>query len=66
MNKFASGKFLFVCVFLKQKHIFSCTFDLYGRIGDKKSSPGQFPETRLLFFWPKVDFSVCQICGKQH
>ena len=42
---------LFVCVYvcLKQKNIFSYTFDLGGRVRDKKFSPGRYPETRLLF-----------------
>ena len=37
MNKSAGGNF-FVCVrgFLKKIYIFSCTFDLYRKAGDKK------------------------------
>ena len=44
--------FVCVCVFFKQK-IFSCTFDLCGRVGDKKNfHPTDFRKQDY-FFWLK-------------
>ena len=55
---FSFFSFLFVCVsvysffFFKQKIYILIQFRLCGRVSDKKISPGRFPETRLLVFWP--------------
>ena len=42
--------FLFVCCFLKLKMYILIHIWLCGWVSDKNFSPGQFPETRLLFF----------------
>ena len=39
-----------MCAFWNKKYIFSYTFDLCGRVGDKKNLPGRFPKTKLLFY----------------
>ena len=45
---------LFVC-FLKSKIYILIHIQQCGRVSDEKISPGQLPETRLLF-WPDVNF----------
>ena len=50
----ASGiLFVCVCVFFFKQKIFSCTFDLCGRVGDKKNfHPTDFRKQHY-FFWLK-------------
>ena len=43
--------FLFVCVFfLNKKYIFSCTFDLCGRVGHKKKFTQPISGNKITFF----------------
>ena len=42
--------FLFVCVFLEQKYIFSYTFDICGRLGDKKFFTRSISGNKTTFF----------------
>ena len=50
---------LFVYFFWNKKCIFSHTFDLCGRVGDKKKSPDRFLETRQLFLASVLGKTVC-------
>ena len=50
--------FVCVCIFLNKKYIFWYTFDYVGeQVVKKNFSPGQFPQTRLLF-WPNLSYAL--------
>ena len=45
-----------LCYFLNLKMYILIHIRLCGRVSDKKISPSRFPETRLTFFWPHLEF----------
>ena len=54
----------FFCVCVKLKIYSLIHIQLCGQVSDKKFSPGRFPETRLLFFWPKLVRLVADFLSK--
>ena len=56
--KFAGGKF-FVCMcFFETKYIFLYTFDLCGRVDDKKILIRPISGNKTTFFWPNLREAV--------
>ena len=48
---------LFVCFLFKQKIYILVHIRLWGRVSDKKNSPGQILKTRQLF-WPNLRYAI--------